>query len=90
MDQKLHFFLLAAECGGNLTKQSSGVVTSPNYPEKYADSSKGSSRQCHWFIHVRPRHQILLNFEKFEVEGKPAGESHGDDGIDRGDDDGMR
>ncbi len=63
-----------AECGGNLTKQSSGVITSPNYPEKYADSSEGSSRQCHWFIHVRPRHQILLNFEKFEVEGKPAGE----------------
>ena len=46
---------------------------SPNYPDKYADSSSGGSHQCHWFIHVKPRHKILLYFEEFEVEGKPNG-----------------
>ena len=50
-----------------------GAIKSPNYPEKYADSSSSGSHQCHWFIHVKPRHKILLYFEEFEVEGKPNG-----------------
>ena len=33
------------------------------------------TQQCHWFIHVRPGHKVLLYFEEFEVEGKPEGES---------------
>ncbi len=65
-----------AECGGNLTKLENGVITSPNFPEKYLDSSSDrGSRECHWFIHVKPRHRILLYFDKFEVEGKPTGQS---------------
>ena len=31
------------------------------------------SLQCHWFIHARPGHKILLYFDVFEVEGNPAG-----------------
>ena len=34
------------------------------------------TQQCHWFIHVRPGHKVLLYFEEFEVEGKPEGESN--------------
>ena len=34
------------------------------------------SLQCHWFIHARPGHKILLYFDDFEVEGNPAGEEH--------------
>lgn len=30
------------------------------------------SLQCHWFIHARPGHKILLYFDVFEVEGNPA------------------
>jgi hypothetical protein len=60
------------ECGGNISGQNNGVIHSPNYPEKYATSSEGSSLQCHWFIHVSPGHKIMLHLEIFEVEGKPS------------------
>ena len=66
-------FFILPECGGNITNLENGAIISPNYPEKYADSSSGGSHQCHWFIHVKPRHKILLYFEEFEVEGKPNG-----------------
>ena len=59
------------ECGGNITGTESGVITSLNYPEKYSDSNIPRNFQCHWFIHVRPGHKILLYFEEFEVEGNP-------------------
>ncbi|XP_071744912.1 LOW QUALITY PROTEIN: cubilin [Lepeophtheirus salmonis] len=58
-------------CGGNITDLDNGVITSPNYPEKYSSSKISGNQQCHWFIHVKPRHKILLYFEEFEVEGTP-------------------
>jgi len=57
-----------------LTRLQYGVITSPNYPEKYSDSNVAGNMQCHWFIHVRVGYQILLHFETFEVEGNPNGE----------------
>lgn len=50
------------ECGGNISGQLNGVIHSPNYPEKYAESSEGSNLQCNWFIHVSPGHKIVLYF----------------------------
>ena len=62
-----------SECGGNISGQLNGVIHSPNYPEKYAESSEGSNLQCNWFIHVSPGHKIVLYFETLEIEGKPDG-----------------
>ncbi|XP_059082755.1 cubilin-like isoform X2 [Tigriopus californicus] len=60
------------ECGGNITNLENGIISSPNYPEKYSESTIGGNTQCHWFIHVRPNHKILVFFEEFEVEGEPS------------------
>jgi len=64
------------DCGGNITDSENGFIKSPNYPEKYTTNDQRKegygSLQCHWFIHARPGHRILLYFEKFEVEGNPA------------------
>ena len=65
--------IFVAECGGNISGKSNGMIHSPNYPEKYASSDMGGSMQCHWFINASPGHRILLFFETFEVEGKPIG-----------------
>ena len=66
---------LNAECGGNVTGLSNGVIHSPKFPEKYAQTNDNNAKniQCHWFINVTPGHRILLYFETFEVEGNPAG-----------------
>lgn len=56
-----------------MSGQINGVIHSPNFPEKYASSTKGGSIQCNWFINVNPGHKIMLYFETFEVEGKPNG-----------------
>ena len=63
------------ECGGNVTGLSNGVIHSPKFPEKYAQTNDNNAKniQCHWFINVTPGHRILLYFETFEVEGNPAG-----------------
>ena len=71
----VHNFDLSAECGGNITNQENGVITTPNFPDKYSDSTEAANHQCHWFIHVNPGNRILLYFETFEVEGDPKGES---------------
>jgi len=60
------------DCGSNITGELNGIIHSPNFPEKYASSAQDNmTQQCHWFIHVRPGHKVLLYFEEFEVEGKP-------------------
>ena len=66
---------LNTECGGNVTGLSNGVIHSPKFPEKYAQTNDNNAKniQCHWFINVTPGHRILLYFETFEVEGNPAG-----------------
>ena len=76
----VHNFDLSAECGGNITNQENGVITTPNFPDKYSDSTEAANHQCHWFIHVNPGNRILLYFETFEVEGDPKGESAEADG----------
>jgi hypothetical protein len=59
-------------CGRNITGELDGILHSPNFPEKYASSAQENiTKQCHWFIHVKPGHKVLLYFEEFEVEGKP-------------------
>ena len=55
-----------------------GVIQSPNYPASYDGPKDGNaSKTCNWYLTVRPRHKILLNFESFAVEGEPSGEHRG-------------
>ncbi|XP_049849877.1 cubilin isoform X2 [Schistocerca gregaria] len=62
------------DCGSNVSSSDYGVIQSPNFPQKYDGPSRGvSSKTCNWYISVRPKHKILLNFEYFAVEGNPAG-----------------
>ncbi|XP_034938400.1 bone morphogenetic protein 1 isoform X2 [Chelonus insularis] len=61
------------DCGSNISSLDSGVITSPNYPEKYDGPSRNaSSKTCNWFVSVRPYHRILLNFFNFSVEGEQS------------------
>eukprot|EP00090_Calanus_glacialis_P014380 TRINITY_DN23170_c0_g1_i1.p1 TRINITY_DN23170_c0_g1~~TRINITY_DN23170_c0_g1_i1.p1 ORF type:complete len:870 (-),score=100.53 TRINITY_DN23170_c0_g1_i1:1263-3872(-) len=66
------------DCGGNITDSENGFIKSPNYPEKYTTNDQKKegtgygSLQCHWFIHAKPGHKILLYFDDFEVEGNPS------------------
>lgn len=62
------------DCGGNVSTEDFGIITSPNFPKDYGTPSKNqASKSCNWFITVRPRYKILLIFEKFAVEGEPSG-----------------
>lgn len=61
------------DCGGNISSEDSGIITSPNFPKNYGTPTKyQASKSCNWFITVRPRYKILLIFEKFAVEGEPS------------------
>ena len=67
-------FLCLLDCGSNISSLHYGIITSPNFPNKYdAPSRNLASKTCNWFISVRPNHQILLNFELFSVEGEQSG-----------------
>ncbi|XP_072756376.1 tolloid-like protein 1 isoform X2 [Anoplolepis gracilipes] len=58
------------DCGSNISSLNYGIITSPNFPNKYDGPARNlASKTCNWFIRVRPNHQILLNFEIFSVEG---------------------
>ncbi|XP_059483669.1 tolloid-like protein 1 isoform X3 [Neocloeon triangulifer] len=60
------------DCGSNVSSQEYGVITSPNWPNNYEGPERGlASRTCNWYLSVRPRFKILLNFEAFAVEGDP-------------------
>ncbi|XP_039306033.1 cubilin isoform X8 [Solenopsis invicta] len=60
------------DCGSNISSLNYGIITSPNFPNKYDGPAKNlTSKTCNWFIRVRPNQQILLNFELFSVEGDP-------------------
>lgn len=63
---------LSGSCGGNISK-AFGVIQSPNYPLNYDGPKENGSKVCNWYLSVRPRHRILLNFEAFAVEGEPSG-----------------
>ncbi|XP_044013661.1 dorsal-ventral patterning tolloid-like protein 1 isoform X2 [Aphidius gifuensis] len=61
------------DCGTNISSLDYGVITSPNFPNKYPGPPKHmASKTCNWFISVRPNHKILLNFEMFSVEGEQS------------------
>ncbi|XP_011309248.1 bone morphogenetic protein 1-like isoform X2 [Fopius arisanus] len=61
------------DCGANISSLEYGLITSPNFPEKYDGPPKYmASKTCNWFISVRPNHRILLNFELFSVEGEQS------------------
>ncbi|KAM0732404.1 Cubilin [Formica fusca] len=58
------------DCGSNISSLNYGIITSPNFPNKYDGPARNlASKTCNWFIMVRANHQILLNFETFSVEG---------------------
>ncbi|KYB29011.1 Cubilin-like Protein [Tribolium castaneum] len=62
------------DCGGNVSNLDSGVITSPKFPGDYEGPTKGlSSKSCNWYVSVRPGYKIMLNFERFAVEGDPVG-----------------
>uniref|UniRef100_A0ABD2XAN2 CUB domain-containing protein n=3 Tax=Trichogramma kaykai TaxID=54128 RepID=A0ABD2XAN2_9HYME len=61
------------DCGSNISSLHYGIITSPNFPNKYDAPSKNlASKTCNWFISVRPNRQIMLNFELFSVEGEQS------------------
>ncbi|XP_043509572.1 bone morphogenetic protein 1 isoform X1 [Frieseomelitta varia] len=58
------------DCGSNISSVNYGIITSPNFPNKYDGPAKNlASKTCNWFIRVQPNQRILLNFELFSVEG---------------------
>lgn len=62
------------DCGGNVSSLDSGIISSPNFPGKYDGPGKGSAcKTCNWYVSVRPKYKILLNFERFSIEGEPVG-----------------
>ncbi|XP_024938391.1 bone morphogenetic protein 1 isoform X2 [Cephus cinctus] len=61
------------DCGSNISSLDYGMITSPNFPNKYDGPARNlASKTCNWFISVRPNHRILLNFELFSVEGEQS------------------
>ncbi|XP_012271298.1 cubilin isoform X3 [Orussus abietinus] len=61
------------DCGANISSLDYGMITSPNFPNKYDGPARNlASKTCNWFISVKPNHQILLNFELFSVEGEQS------------------
>nr|XP_012232025.1 PREDICTED: dorsal-ventral patterning tolloid-like protein 1 isoform X3 [Linepithema humile] len=61
---------ISGDCGTNISSLNSGIITSPNFPNKYEGPAKNlASKTCNWFIRVQPNKHILLNFELFSVEG---------------------
>ncbi|GLH08018.1 Cubilin homolog [Gryllus bimaculatus] len=61
------------DCGSNVSSLEHGEIRSPNFPLNYDSPAKGlASKTCNWYINVRPKYKILLNFEVFAVEGDPA------------------
>ena len=60
-------FFSSPDCGANITNQSNGIITTPNYPNSYIPNRQ----LCNWYINVRPKHKVLLIFDVFIVEGEP-------------------
>nr|CAD7402645.1 unnamed protein product [Timema cristinae] len=61
------------DCGSNVSSLEYGVISSPNFPLNYDAPARGlASKTCIWYINVRQKHKIMLNFEFFAVEGEPS------------------
>ncbi|XP_020369517.1 complement C1s subcomponent [Rhincodon typus] len=55
-------------CSGEVFTKFKGIITSPNYPEVYAENS-----ECHYRIQIDPGFEVILQFAKdFAVEGDPS------------------
>ena len=67
-----HYFLIPIDCGEDLTT-SSGVITSPNYPNVYPNN-----RDCNWTISVPAGQQIAINFTDFHIYGSYGSCQYGD------------
>ncbi|RXM97483.1 Tolloid-like protein 1 [Acipenser ruthenus] len=51
-----------AECEHSV-HSSSGVITSPNWPDKYP-----SRKECAWAVTATPGHRVKVSFNEFELE----------------------
>ncbi|XKL66755.1 hypothetical protein PGB90_010175 [Kerria lacca] len=63
------------DCGNNISNsgEGTGIIQNENFPAKYEAPILGiATRSCHWYINVRPSHQILLNVLSFILEGNPS------------------
>ncbi|XP_043536995.1 LOW QUALITY PROTEIN: complement C1s subcomponent-like [Chiloscyllium plagiosum] len=60
--------ICGVNCSGEVFTKFKGIITSPNYPETYAENS-----ECHYRIQIDPGFEVILQFtEDFEVEGDPS------------------
>lgn len=68
-------YSIIADCGNNISNsgEGTGIIQNENFPAKYEAPILGiATRSCHWYINVRPSHQILLNVLSFILEGNPS------------------
>lgn len=55
-------------CSGEVFTSFKGIITSPNYPNNYAENSK-----CQYKIEIEKGFEVILGFaEEFDVEGDPS------------------
>ncbi|XP_072346387.1 complement C1s subcomponent-like [Scyliorhinus torazame] len=60
--------ICGVNCTGEVSTSFKGMITSPNYPEPYAENS-----QCQYRIEIEQGFEVILGFAKdFEVEGDPS------------------
>lgn len=61
------------DCGGNVSSVEYGIISSPNFPDNYDGPGRSlASKNCNWYVSVRPAYKVLLSFERFAVEGDPT------------------
>lgn len=65
MDTSNLFFLIAEDACGGTMRGSSGVVSSPNFPNEYHNNA-----DCTWTIVAEPGDTISLIFTDFHMEEK--------------------
>uniref|UniRef100_UPI00398E98A0 complement C1s subcomponent-like n=1 Tax=Pristiophorus japonicus TaxID=55135 RepID=UPI00398E98A0 len=66
--------LCGVRCSGEIFTRFKGLITSPNYPEHYAENSK-----CHYTIRIEQGFQIMLNFTSdFNIERDAFGQCTAD------------
>ena len=56
------FFSFSVQCGGDITVNGTGEITSPHFPLRYPDEVN-----CEWKICVDDGSRIKLTFFEFEV-----------------------
>lgn len=56
------FIDASTTCGGYYFA-TTGVITSPNYPNYYPER-----KSCEWVINAADRYQVSISFKKFNIE----------------------